>query len=54
LEDAKGGKTVFVTVDLWRDCGEFSLKGIAPTTLGGPALFDRIELLDSLVRETSN
>jgi hypothetical protein len=35
------------------------LTRIAPTTLGGPALFDRIELLDSLVdrtlvRETSN
>jgi hypothetical protein len=37
-----------VTVDLWEDFGEFTLRGIAPTALGGPALFDRIELLRSL------
>jgi hypothetical protein len=34
-----------VTRDLWRDFGEFTLTGFAPTALGGPALFDRIELL---------
>ena len=34
-----------VTIDLWRDCGEFTLTGIAPTALGGEARFDRIELL---------
>ena len=34
-----------VTVDLWNDFGEFTLTGIAPTAMGGPALFDRIELL---------
>jgi putative membrane-bound dehydrogenase-like protein len=34
-----------VTRDLWQDFGEFTLTGLAPTALGGPALFDRIELL---------
>ncbi|MGI9458038.1 MAG: c-type cytochrome, partial [Aeoliella sp.] len=37
-----------VTVDLWKDCGSFTLTGIAPTAMGGAALFDRIELLPSL------
>jgi putative membrane-bound dehydrogenase-like protein len=37
-----------VTVDLWSDFGEFTLTGIAPTAMGGPALFDRIELLRTL------
>jgi len=37
-----------VTRDLWQDCGEFVLTGIAPTAMGGAALFDRIELLRSL------
>lgn len=37
-----------VTVDLWNDLGEFTLTGIAPTAMGGPALFDRIELLRTL------
>jgi putative heme-binding domain-containing protein len=37
-----------VTVDLWKDFGEFTLTGIAPTALEGPALFDTIELLQSL------
>ena len=39
-----------VTVDLWRDCGEFTLTGIAPTALGGRAWFDRVELLRSVDR----
>lgn len=34
-----------VTVDLWKDFGDFTLTGIAPTAMGAPALFDRIELL---------
>jgi putative membrane-bound dehydrogenase-like protein len=34
-----------VTRDLWRDFGDFTLTGIAPTAMGGAALFDRIELL---------
>jgi putative heme-binding domain-containing protein len=37
-----------VTRDLWRDFGNFTLTGIAPTAMGGEALFDRIELLRSL------
>jgi putative heme-binding domain-containing protein len=37
-----------VTRDLWKDFGEFTLTGIAPTAMGGDALFDRIELLRSL------
>lgn len=36
-----------VTRDLWRDFGEFTLTGIAPTAMGGAALFDRIELLQA-------
>jgi putative heme-binding domain-containing protein len=36
-----------VTRDLWKDFGDFTLTGIAPTTMGGPALFDRIELLQT-------
>lgn len=34
-----------VTRDLWADFGSFTLTGIAPTAMGGPAKFDRIELL---------
>jgi hypothetical protein len=37
-----------VTRDLWKDFGEFTLTGIAPTAMGGEAWFDRIELLRSL------
>lgn len=37
-----------VTVDLWKDFGEFTLTGIAPTAFGGPALFDKIELLPAV------
>jgi putative membrane-bound dehydrogenase-like protein len=36
-----------VTRDLWKDFGDFTLTGIAPTAMGGPALFDRIELRQS-------
>jgi len=39
---------VVVTRDLWKDFGNFTLTGIAPTAMGGEALFDRIELLRSL------
>jgi putative heme-binding domain-containing protein len=34
-----------VTRDLWKDFGDFTLTGIAPTAMGGETLFDRIELL---------
>jgi len=37
-----------VTVDLYKDNGEFTLTGFAPTAMGGPALFDRVELLRAL------
>lgn len=37
-----------VTRDLWKDFGPFTLTGIAPTAMGGEALFDRIELLSSI------
>ena len=37
-----------VTRDLWKDFGNFTLTGIAPTAMSGEALFDRIELLRSL------
>lgn len=36
-----------VTVDLWQRFGSLTLTGIAPTPMGGPAFFDRIELLQS-------
>jgi putative heme-binding domain-containing protein len=36
-----------VTRDLWKDFGDFTLTGIAPTAMGGDSLFDRIELLQS-------
>jgi hypothetical protein len=32
---------------LWADFGDFTLTGIAPTAIGGPALFDRVELLQN-------
>ncbi len=34
-----------VTLDLWQNCGNFILTGMAPTAMGGEVLFDRIELL---------
>ncbi len=37
-----------ITLDLWKDFGAFTLTGIAPTAMGGPAYFDRIELLRTL------
>jgi len=37
-----------VTFDLWKDCGVFTLTGIAPTAMGGTVFFDRIELLRDL------
>jgi hypothetical protein len=39
------------TFDLWRDCGAFTLTGIAPTAMGGAAFFDRIELLQQRPEE---
>ena len=34
-----------VVVDLWKDFGAFTLTGLAPTAMGGPAWFDDIRLL---------
>jgi hypothetical protein len=42
-----------VTVDLWKQFGPLTLTGIAPTAMGGTALFDRIELLQVLEHESS-
>jgi putative membrane-bound dehydrogenase-like protein len=48
--DPPGDWTV-VTRDLWQDFGDMILTGIAPTAIGGRALFDRIELLQSVEQE---
>jgi len=42
------GTWVVVTRDLWKDFGDMTLTGIAPTAMGGRALFDHIELLQTL------
>ncbi len=34
-----------ITLDLWKDSGNTTLTGLAPTALGGDAWFDRLELL---------
>jgi len=41
------------TRDLWADFGDFTLTGIAPTAMGGAALFDRVELLQTLDEPTA-
>jgi len=38
-------KWTVITRDLWKDFGNFTLTGIAPTAMGGAVLFDQIELL---------
>jgi putative membrane-bound dehydrogenase-like protein len=50
LEVARQAPTSWtvVTRDLWKDHGDFTLTGIAPTAMGGDALFDLIELYRSL------
>ncbi len=40
-------------LDLWKDCGAFTLTGIAPTAMGGAAFFDRIELIQQKAEETA-
>lgn len=45
VSDHSPSEWTVVMVDLWQDCGEFTLTGIAPTAMGGPALFDSIQLL---------
>ena len=41
------GEWTVVTRDMWKEFGDFTLTGIAPTALDGPAWFDKIELLRS-------
>ncbi|NUQ60959.1 MAG: c-type cytochrome [Pirellulales bacterium] len=41
------GDWVVITRDLWKDFGDFTLTGIAPTAMGGKVWFDKIELLRS-------
>ena len=48
VSDQKPERWAVVTRDLWQDFGSFTLTGIAPTAMGGEALFDRIELLRSV------
>ncbi|CAN5247083.1 hypothetical protein BH11PLA2_BH11PLA2_22280 [soil metagenome] len=45
VSDKPPREWTLVTVDLWKDFGDFKLTGFAPTAMGGPALFDSIELL---------
>ena len=40
-------------LDLWADCGAFTLTGIAPTAMGGTAFFDRIELMQEKSAKTA-
>ena len=40
-------------LDLWKDCGAFTLTGIAPTAMGGAAFFDRIELMQQKPEESA-
>ena len=48
------GDWTVMTRDLWQDFGDFTLTGFAPTAIGGPALFDRIELLRTLDDATTS
>ncbi len=43
-----------VTRDLWKEFGDFTLTGVAPTAMGGEARFDRIELLRGLETISNN
>jgi putative heme-binding domain-containing protein len=45
VSDRAPSSWTVATRDLWADFGDFTLTGIAPTAIGGPALFDRVELL---------
>ena len=42
------GDWTVVSRDLWKDFGDFTLTGIAPTAINGPAMFDKIELFRAL------
>ena len=45
VSDKRPTEWTVVTRDLWKDFGDLTLTGIAPTAMGGPAWFDQIELL---------
>jgi hypothetical protein len=45
INDAAPARWREEVFDLWRDGGAFTLTGLAPTAMGGPAFFDQIELL---------
>jgi putative heme-binding domain-containing protein len=48
VDNAPPGDWVVVQRDLWAEFGDMTLTGLAPTAMGGEALFDRIELLRSV------
>lgn len=48
LDPAPPEAWTVVTRDLWKDFGDFTLTGIAPTAMDAPAMFDHIELARSL------
>ena len=41
-------KWTSVTIDLWKDNGNFALTGVAFTAMGGDAAYDSLELFRSL------
>ncbi len=45
VADKAPAKWTVITRDLWKDFGDATVTGIAPTAMGGAALFDAIELL---------
>ena len=45
IDESAPRQWAVVIRDLWREFGDFTLTGIAPTPLGAPALFDAFELL---------
>lgn len=48
VSSERPGQWTVVTRDLWADVGAFTLTGLAPTAMGGEALFDDIRLLRTL------
>jgi putative heme-binding domain-containing protein len=48
VSDRAPAEWTVIKRDLWKDFGNFTLTGIAPTAMGGPVLFDRVELLRTI------
>ncbi len=44
IDEEPPAEWTVVERDLWADFGDFTLTGLAPTAMGGEALFDRIEI----------